>query len=107
MAPDRACPIQLEMSQPRRDPHQRRTTAVHRESDTGPVGRSTKSDLSHDPAPRTCRPSRRYTLSHPRCPKFARMGTVSDLMVFAAIDALAVWVSVAGQMPITRSRLMT
>jgi hypothetical protein len=49
MTPNRASPIQLEMSQPRRNPHQRRTTAVDRIGKTRTIGRNTKTDLSHDP----------------------------------------------------------
>jgi hypothetical protein len=38
------------MSQPRRDPHQRRTTAVDGIGKTRTIGRNTETDFSHDPS---------------------------------------------------------
>ena len=48
MAPDRASPVQLEMSQPGRDPDQRRPAAVHGVGEARAVRRGAKPDLSHD-----------------------------------------------------------
>ena len=65
MAPDRAFPVQLEMGQPGRDPHQRRTAAVHRVGETGAVRRGAKTDLSHDA--RTAAQAKASTRSVPQC----------------------------------------